>query len=117
MPFSGSWSKGVGMKRTGRPPRSCAQRSCCLWFLTVLALGCGAAPEGGDDTTQLASNDAEELGGAGTEDGLAEAFQTFETRFSNGSESVLFTMGVGYHLGLSTERVTSAEGAVLNRQV
>lgn len=103
------------MKVISTRARGLAQRSHYLLLSAVFTFGCGAAPEDSEDVADAASIDGEELA-ATAEDGLADAFALFAQTFSNGSASSLYTLGLGYHPGLSTEKLAGPEGLTASGQ-
>jgi hypothetical protein len=80
----------------------------------MFALGCGAAPGDGDETTPVTSS-AGELAPT-PEDGLAEAYDHFVEIFAGINMDSEFRMGLGFHPGLSTEKLASADGAAISGQ-
>jgi cytochrome c peroxidase len=87
-----------------------------LTLAAACALGCAADPEGSNDTPSITAGDSAELSRAEPEDGLSDAFTTFVNLFSNGSMSSLYRVSLGFHPGLSTERLVGREGVVASGQ-
>jgi hypothetical protein len=73
----------------------------------VFLAGCSAATDDASSTPQEAGpGDQTESTGTPTEDGLADAFDTFINVFAPNDFDANFRIGYGYHPGLSTEKVS-----------
>lgn len=99
------------MKSIVRRELGLAQQGRYLFLAGLFALGCGAAPEDGEQTAPGTSNAVEGLTPT-PEDGLADAYNTFVEGFAQTNLDSDFRMGLGHHPGLSTEKLTSPNGSV-----
>lgn len=103
------------MKSIARREVGLAQQGGYLLLAGVFALGCGAAPSDADDEVPVTSSASGELAPT-PEDGLAEAYDHFVEIFAGINMDSDFRMGLGFHPGLSTEKVADANGAALTGQ-
>src|SRR4051812_5619062 len=104
----------TSISSTKRPVRSQTVRvlSWVLPFTAAFIAGCGGTSGG---AAESGVTDNAELGASApsvAEDGLADAFSTFLDAFQNSSLDSQFSMGFGYHLGLSSEKVTGPDGRI-----
>ena len=79
-----------------------------LLLAALFAAGCGAAPQEVDDTSlDDRVGAAAQEAATPTEDGLADAFNTFLTTFAGDDLDAQYRIGYGFHPGLSTEKVSA----------
>jgi hypothetical protein len=97
------------MKSIGEQGLRLAQRSGFLSLAAVFWLGCGASPADSEPAVMDGSTSSEELG-AQPEDGLADAYDNFIDGFAGFNEVSIYQVGLGYHPGLSTEKLGAAVG-------
>src|SRR5882757_9349486 len=85
-------------------------RTTPLALLASLTLAaCGGTPA----STEVSTNESDVATtetAATTEDGLADAYATFKQTLINNGFDQFFTMGIGFHPALSTEKVRGASG-------
>jgi len=79
-----------------------------LLLAALFAAGCGAAPQEVDDTSlDDGVGAAAQEAATPTEDGLADAFNTFLTTFAGDDLDAQYRIGYGFHPGLSTEKISA----------
>ena len=79
-----------------------------LLLAALFAAGCGAAPQEVDDTSlDDRVGAAAQEAATPTEDGLADAFNTFLTTFAGDDLDAQYRIGYGFHPGLSTEKISA----------
>jgi hypothetical protein len=100
----------------GERVRGIGRRRAFPWSIPVAAAviaACGADPEAFDENSTTNAGESEQGATAPPEDGLADGFSTFLEQFTTFNFDAEFRMGLGFHPGLSTERLTTSGGAVL----
>ena len=99
----------IGMSDRKRPllrnRKPWAASSVTLAFL----VGCGAAGPGENEQESIGETSLEATA-AQSNDGLAEAFETFVQTFTNSNFDAQFFVGYGPHLGMTTEKVVGPDG-------
>jgi hypothetical protein len=91
-----------------------------LWaapYTAAFLMGCSTGPAGPnpqDNTIPIQGEGQVASDAPQTEDGLAQAFDGFRQDFVNFDFDARFSIGFGYHPGLSTEKVKGQSGQPLN---